>query len=410
MSEFVINGGRQLFGTVIPSGSKNAALPIILATLSTYGINKIFNLPDIGDVRVALALVEGFGATVRRDGDTVTIDTRALTYTPPDPALVRSIRASTYLIGACLARFGKAALSDFGGCAFCNRPIDLHIYAAGAFGAQVHAGYVCCRALKGAEIKFPKRSVGATVNAIIMAASAEGYSVIRGCAEESHVLNLIDFLRSAGADIAVEKDIITVRGTRLSGGMVRIIPDMIEAGTYLAAGIITGGKVSVEDCSATELTPYLVALSDAGADICINGGSVTVSGKLVRPMHVLTAPSPGYPTDLQPQAAPLMAHFVGGRIEERVWAGRFSYLEELSRLGLSYSCSGQVAEIYPSRLVAGICRASDLRGGAAAVLAALAAKGKSKIKNAESIMRGYAALEDKLSALGADVILNKGDT
>jgi UDP-N-acetylglucosamine 1-carboxyvinyltransferase len=410
MSELVINGGRQLFGTVIPSGSKNAALPIILSTISTYGISKIFNLPDIGDVRVALALVEGFGASVRRDGDTVTIDTRDLVYLPPDPALVRAIRASTYLIGACLARFGKAALSDFGGCAFCNRPIDLHIYAAEAFGARTCAEYAVCRALKSAEIKFPKRSVGATVNAIIMAASADGCSVIRGCAEESHVVNLIDFLRSAGADISVEGDTVTVCGARLSGGMVRIIPDMIEAGTYLAAGIISGGKVSVDGCSVAELTPYLAALSDAGADICIKDGSVSAGGELVRPMHVITSPYPGYPTDLQPQAAPLMARFVGGRIEERVWAGRFSYLEELLRLGLSYSCSGQVAEIYPSRLVAGSCHACDLRGGAAAMLAALAARGESKIKNAESIMRGYAALEAKLSALGADVTLKKGDT
>ncbi len=146
MSELVINGGKQLFGTVIPSGSKNAALPIILSTITTYGISKIFNLPDIGDVRVALALVEGFGAVIRRDGDTVTIDTRTLVYKTPDPALVRAVRASTYLIGACLARFGKAVISDFGGCAFCIRPIDLHIYAAEAFGAEAHSGYLSCRA------------------------------------------------------------------------------------------------------------------------------------------------------------------------------------------------------------------------------------------------------------------------
>ncbi len=410
MSEYIINGGRPLRGSIVPQGSKNAALPIIFACIAVDGISVIENLPNIGDVRCALKLVEGFGASVKRSADTVEIDTSSLSYSPPDKDLVSSLRASTYLLGACLARFGIFHISNFGGCNFCNRPIDLHVYAAECLGATVTDGIARVHRLSGGRIDFPKRSVGATLNALIMASAAEGISEIRGFARESHVMCAVDFLRSAGADINVGADVITVRGRSLACGRVRVIPDMIEAGTYIAAALATGGRISVACDDISELIPFLDVIASSGATVCVSDNVVTAEGRISAPLNVITAPYPGYPTDLQPQLAPLMALAKGGSLEERVWQNRFSYLAELAQFGIRYSVNGNRAIVYPSQIYPSACTAPDLRGGAAAVISALAAEGMSVIKNAECIMRGYSRLESKLAALGADVNFIKGDT
>ena len=406
MEDLVVSGGKRLVGEIMPSGSKNAALPVIFSSLAIDGISMIENVADIGDVRVAIEILKEFGAAVERRGETLIIDTRNLEYKKPSHALTSKIRASSYLIGACLARFGIFHLSEFGGCNFCNRPIDMHLFAAEALGAEISGGIIKARKLCGNKIEFKKQSVGATINALIMASFAEGETIIEGAAKEPHVRMLADFLISAGANITEDKTHYIVRGSHLSGGKIKVIPDMIEAGTFLLLAPLTDGKITVKNASLLELESFLEPLSDSGIDVRINFSDITVFGVPERPIQIKTAPHPGYPTDLQPLIAPLMAKYLGGTISENVWQNRFSYLDELSAFGVNFCKSNNKAIILPSKLHSANSCAPDLRGGAAAVMCALSAEGESRIKNSEIIFRGYANFEDKLRSLGATVSRN----
>ncbi|MBR2650884.1 MAG: UDP-N-acetylglucosamine 1-carboxyvinyltransferase [Clostridia bacterium] len=414
MSESVISGGKPLFGTVIPGGSKNAALPILFACLPLRAVSVISNVPDIGDVRVAIEILCDMGASVVREGDVLTVDTTDVFYKKPRHSLTSRIRASSYLIGASLAAFGIFHLSEFGGCNFGNRPIDMHLYAAERLGAKKEGDAALAGRLRGARIAFSKKSVGATINALIMAAFAEGETYIEGGAEEPHVGNLIEFLRSAGADIEAHGGNINVRSRPSGGGRVTVIADMIEAGTFLIAAPLTGGRITASSVSECELSSLLSVLSASGISVECSKSGITVFGEPSREFCIRTEPYPGYPTDLQPQIAPLMAKFFGGDIYEGVWHSRFSYLSELRAFGIGYEVSGSRAKIFPSALTSGIALAPDLRGGAAALLAALAAEGESRIKNTEIILRGYSQLERKLTTLGADIKIDEtnlqGDT
>ena len=403
MGRFKVNGGRTLCGSVRVSGSKNAALPIIFASLTTWGVSRFYNLPDIGDVRDALAIIKEFGAKVTVENCITYVDTRSLSYTVPGRERVRRIRASTYLIGACLARFERAEILEFGGCAFSRRPIDMHIDAAIRFGAREDGDTLRCDKLKCADITFRQKSVGATVNALIMAASTEGESILRGCAVEPHISALISYLRGAGARISTKDDVITVVGTRLHGTVATIPGDMIEAGTFLAAGIITDGRVRVSGFDGRELASFTAPLLSAGVVEDVSDGGIMLVGKPRREVSVITGAYPAFPTDLQPIFAPLLALAFGGSIEETVWTGRFGYLGELAKMGLSYSLDHNRARIYRSEIYGAEVKATDLRGGAAAVLVALAAGGVSTVDNGELILRGYASFEEKLRALGADI-------
>lgn len=406
MKKIILSGKRPLSGRVEISGSKNAALPIIFASVITRGVSIIENAPDIGDVSVALRLIEMLGAKSERIGSTLHIDTRNMHYSAPDRALMAEIRASTYLLGAELSRFGIFEYADFGGCSFSPRPIDMHITAARAFGAEERGGFLLADRLLGCELNFDKVSVGATVNSLIMAAAADGTTVIRGGAREPHVLCLVDYLRSAGAYIDVSDGVFTVTGGELSGGRVRVIGDMIEAGTYLAAGLITDGEVTVSGICPDELFSFLPVLYGLGADISTERSELTVRRRGQGAGLALRAePYPGFPTDLQPIAAPLMAFSAGGVIVDRVWRGRFGYLSALARQGvISRSLEG-CAIIGKSKIKKAAVTAPDLRGGAASLLCALAADGESEINNAEIIYRGYERIEEKLSSLGADIKL-----
>lgn len=403
MGRFIIKGGKQLTGSVRVSGSKNAALPIIFSSLATDGVSRFYNLPNITDVRDALDIIKEFGAKVWCEGTVTYIDTRKLHYVTPSSDRVRRIRASTYLIGACLARFGRAELLPFGGCAFSHRPIDIHLNAAEKFGASLNGEELTVNGLRGADIFLRLPSVGATVNSLILAASAEGESRIIGSAKEPHINSLISYLRGAGASIKVADDVITVKGTRLHGASAVIPGDMIEAGTFLAASIVTDGKVRVSGFDTRELAAFTSPLLSSGVIMDISDAGVMLIGKPKREISVTTAAYPGFATDLQPILAAVLATASGGYIEEKVWLSRFGYLDELAKLGLSYSREDNRARIFKSSVFSGRAKASDLRGGAAAVILALAAEGQSEICSGELILRGYDSFTEKLTALGAEI-------
>ena len=403
MGRFIVNGGKGLYGGVRVSGSKNAALPIIFASLSTVGVSRIYNLPNITDVTDALGIIEEFGAKVWREGGATLIDTREVGYTAPSLERVKRIRASTYLIGSCLSRFGRAELMPFGGCAFSPRPIDMHLYAAEKFGASIGGTTLTAEKLSGAEISFRQPSVGATANSLIIAASAKGRTVLKGVACEPHIRALISYLTGAGASISLSGDTITVEGAELHGSSAVIPGDMIEAGTFLAASLVTGGRVRVSGFDARELNSFKAPLLSSGVIEDVSGGSVMLVGKPKREISVTTGAYPDFPTDLQPIFSTILATSRGGRIEERVWRSRFGYLDELARLGVSYSRDKDVATVFPSEILAGRVSARDLRGGAAAVILALAAEGESIIESGELVLRGYDSFAEKLSDLGAKI-------
>lgn len=403
MGRFIIGGGRPLAGSVRVSGSKNAALPIVFSTLATEGVSRIYNLPNITDVTDALAIVKEFGAKVWREGEVTLIDTRNLYYVTPNLDRVRRIRASTYLIGSCLARFGRAELLPFGGCAFSHRPIDMHIDAAVRLGATQNGDELSAKALTGTDLKLRLPSVGATVNSLIMAASAEGESRIIGAAREPHILSLISYLRGAGARISVSGDVITVTGARLHGASAVIPGDMIEAGTFFAASIVTGGRVRVGGFDARELSAFTSPLLSSGVIEDVSDGGIMLVGRPKREISVTTGAYPAFATDLQPIFATVLATSQGGRIEDTVWQTRFGYLDELARLGLSYSREGNVARIFKSTTYPARVTATDLRGGAAAVLLALGTEGQSEVASGELVLRGYDSFTEKLRALGAEI-------
>lgn len=396
-----INGGSPLIGTVTVSGSKNAALPIIFSTLLIRGTTEIENLPDIGDTRVALKLIENMGGAIFRSQRSVFINTDKASYRTPDEDLVSKIRASTYLIGACLARFGRCDLCRFGGCNFSSRPIDLHLFAASVLGADVTQNDVSAKRLVGGEIILSKASVGATVNAILMAQGACGVTVIRGFAKEPHILALVNFLNSCGGRIRVTDDSITVTKSHLMGTKTAIIGDMIEAGTYACAAVATGGRIKIRGIEREEISRLLAELSVAGADVD-EAAAVTVGGETCRKMSVLCGPYPEFPTDLQPIVASVMAK-CGGNVTDKVFPERFGYLDALSLFGVESLRIPSGAIIYPSVPRAAKATAPDLRGGAACLIAALSSRGYSEIDSAEIIMRGYEGLASKLRDLGADV-------
>ena len=387
MKKIVVKGGIPLHGEVAVSGSKNAALPIIFACIIANGVSRIDNLPDIGDVRVALDILRGFGAQINREGERVIIDTGSLHYCTPRSSLVSGIRASTYLIGACLARFGRCEISSFGGCNFSHRPIDMHLAACRAMGAEVGEYEITASRLRGTAIDFDKPSVGATVNSLLLSVSAEGETRIRGFAREPHIDALIDFLLSCGAEIRRTRDEIIVVGRSLHGGCIRVIGDMIEAGSYLAAGYATGGIVDVADSNVE------------GMEIVID----VICGAKNGFTEVTASPYPGFPTDLQPVAASLMAVCTGGKITDTVWPHRFGYLNEISKFGVKFKADGNNAVIFPSKINCAEVTAPDLRGGFACLMCALAAEGESKIYSAEIILRGYERLVEKLRAIGAEI-------
>ena len=402
-------------GDIDVSGMKNAAVPVILSTVLLDDVCTLENLPNILDVSYSLEILQSMGATVKRlDKNTVTIDTRHVRGGSSPYDLVRKMRGSYYIMGAELGRFGCANVGCPGGCDFGVRPIDQHIKGFRALGAQVNVdgGYLEAKTPNGlhaAHLFFDKVSVGATINVIIAATRAKGTTVIENAAREPHVVDLANFLNSLGADIrGAGTDVIKIHGVeRLHGANYSIIPDQIEAGTYMVAAAATKGNVLIRGVIPKHLEAITEKLVKTGASVVEYDDSIRVSGEVDHFEHVnvKTMPYPGFPTDMQPQMTTLLAIARGTSIvTEGVWDNRFKYISELCRMGASISVDGKVAVVQGVESLTGACvRAADLRAGAAMVIAGLVAHGKTEIEEIHHIERGYTNLVDKLRGLGADI-------
>ena len=419
MEKYVIHGGKPLHGQVDISGAKNAAVAVIPAAIMVRGVCRLENLPEISDTDKLLHILTYMGAQVRMiNRTTVELDcTNVQMDTLPEEmwAMTRKIRASYYLIGAMLGRFGRARSTMPGGCNFGVRPIDQHIKGLTALGADVRmtGGFINATAkngrLRGAMVYLDKVSVGATINIMIAAATAEGRTVIENVAREPHIVDLANFLNSMGADVrGAGTDVIKIRGVReLHGGSYTLIPDQIEAGTYMAAVAAAGGAVKITNVIPKHLECISSKLREM--DVEIEDGDDYVLVRRDGPLHqtnIKTKPYPGFPTDMQPQMTAVLCCAPGvSVVTEGVWnGGRFKYVAELKKMGASIEVDDQSAFVQGvDHLTGATVKACDLRAGAAMVVAGLAAEGVTKIEDVVYIERGYQDIVGKFRALGADI-------
>ena len=415
MTNYIIHGGKPLFGEVEISGAKNAAVAIIPAALLVDGVCRIENIPQISDVSLCLKILENLGAGVRSiNPHTVEIDCTHIRSTRTSYELARKIRASYYLIGSLLGRFGQAEVAMPGGCNFGVRPIDQHVKGFTAMGAKVvvEGGFINASAeaerLHGANIYLDVVSVGATMNIMMAAVLAEGNTVIENAAKEPHVVDLANFLNSMGASVrGAGTDTIKITGVRhLTGGSYAIIPDQIEAGTYMAAVAAAGGQILVKNIIPKHMDCITAKLQECGVEVEENGDTLLVrrTGPLQK-TNVKTMPYPGFPTDMQPQITAVLSLAEGTSLmTESVWNNRYRYVDELKRMGASIQVDDKTAVVEGvDHLTGAPIQACDLRAGAALVIAALAAQGTSEISCVQYIERGYENLVEKLRALGADI-------
>ena len=415
MNKYIIHGGRPLMGEVTISGAKNAAVAIIPAALLVDGVCRIENIPQISDVTLLFSILEELGARVRvLNRHTVEIDSRHVHSTQPSFELVRRIRASYYLLGALLGRFGKATVAMPGGCNFGVRPIDQHVKGFRAMGAEVTEGNLVQAVAKGgrltgAAVYLDMVSVGATMNIMMAAALAEGTTTIENAAKEPHIVDLANFLNSMGADVrGAGTDVIKIRGVEhMHGCTYSIIPDQIEAGTFMVAAVATNGNVLVKNVIPKHLESITAKLIQCGATVEEYDDSVRVIGN-GRPgkCNIKTMPHPGFPTDMQPQFATMLSIADGTSIvSEGVWDSRFQYVEQLARMGANISVNGKAATIEGVEYLNGSpVKADDLRAGAAMLIAGLIARGTTSIENIVYIDRGYDNVVGKFRNLGADIV------
>ncbi len=419
MDVFRIRGGNPLCGTIEVPGSKNAALAVLSSIPLVQGTVTLHNVPEISDVRIKLALLEDFGAKVERHEGTVVIDCSGFHYHEPDETRVRPIRTSFYLLGPLLARMGKAHLPMPGGCLIGARPVDFHIKGLELLGAKVevlNGTYIAeTGGLKGTEIYFDFPSAGATQHLMATATLATGTTVIHNAAMEPEVVSLAGFLNCVGARIeGAGTSTITVTGVaELGSGEFRIPADRLQAGTYLMAGAITKGDVTVTGILPENQTATVTKLKEAGAEISEGPDWVRVSSSArLSGIRVKTMPYPGFPTDMQqPMAAVLTLANGNSAIEETIYESRIGHVPELNRMGAKVRVEGRTTTIEGVETLTGaVVQASDLRAGAGLCLAALAAEGESLIKNVHFIDRGYDDLEGRLNSLGATVERLDADT
>ena len=414
MSELYIRGGRRLVGDVTINGAKNAAVAILPAALLVDGTSEIENLPDIDDVAKLKRAMEDLGAVVQmKDKHTLIVDGSTIYDYKAVNDYVGNIRASYYLIGALLGRFKKAEVAMPGGCNFGVRPIDQHIKGFEALGAtvKVENGVIKAYAEKlvGTKIYLDVVSVGATINVMLAAVLAEGTTIIENAAKEPHVVDVANYLNMMGASIkGAGTDVIRIKGVeRLKGGKYATVPDQIEAGTYMIAAAITAGDVIVRNIIPEHMYSVTLKMMEMGVGIEEGDDYIRVVGpQVLKCANVKTLPHPGFPTDLQPQMAVLLSVAEGtSTMIEGVWDNRFQYVDQLKKIGAKIKVEGRMAVIEgTSKLTGAKVSATDLRAGAALVIAALRAEGETVIKNVKYIDRGYEAIEEKLTALGADIV------
>ena len=416
MARYEIHGGNKLSGSVTISGAKNAAVAILPAALLVKGVCRIENVPDISDVRILLQIIEGIGAKVEKcEPGVVIIDSTDLTCTSPDEELAKKMRASYYLMGTLLGRFGKAHVALPGGCNFAARPIDQHIKGFRILGADVEEteSYVDLKpseeGLQGTRINLDMASVGATINLILAAALIPGMTVIGNAAKEPHIVDLANFLNTMGARISgAGTDTVKIRGVHaLHGGTYAIIPDQIEAGTYMAAATAVGGNVLVQNVIPKHMECIYGKLQEMGAKVVVYDDAIRIisNGRLRRTV-VKTRPYPGFPTDMQAQICVCMALAEGNsRLTESVYETRFfGYCKELESMGAKIAINGKTASVDGVEKLHGAeVEAHDLRAGAALVIAGLSAEGTTMVDNIHFIERGYENLIEKMTALGADI-------
>ena len=416
LTKYIVQGGTPLCGEVEISGAKNAAVAIIPAALLVDGVCRIENIPQISDVTLCLSILEQLGAGVRTiDRHTVEVDCRRIRSTRTPYDMARRIRASTYFIGALLGRFGQAEVAMPGGCNFGGvRPIDQHVKGFTALGSTVavEGGFIRATApgdgLKGASIYLDVVSVGATMNIMMASVMARGNTTIENAAKEPHIVDLANFLNSMGANIrGAGTDTIKIRGVeRLRGGNYAIIPDQIEAGTYMAAVAAAGGQVLVKNIIPKHMDCITAKLQECGVEVEEHEDTLLVRRN--GPLHkanIKTLPYPGFPTDMQPQLTTVLCLAQGiSLVTESVWGNRYRYVDELRRMGASIQVDDKTAVVEGVDHFSGApIQAPDLRAGAALVIAALAAKGRSEISCVHYIERGYENLVEKLRALGANI-------
>ncbi|MEW6662253.1 MAG: UDP-N-acetylglucosamine 1-carboxyvinyltransferase [Bacillota bacterium] len=417
MGKFIVLGGSRLEGKVRVSGSKNAVLPILAASLLNGQASVLHQVPELADVFTMKKVLESLGAKVNFEGNRAEIETRSVTRMEVPELLTRQMRASNLVMGPLLGRFGYCKVSYPGGCEIGSRPMDLHLKGFKAMGAVIQEkfGYVEaeCHQLKGADIHLDFPSVGATENLMMAAVFASGQTIIRNAAKEPEIVDLQNYLNRMGAKIkGAGLDVIRVQGvSTLHPVEHAIIPDRIEGGTFMVAAAISNGDVIVENVIPEHLEPVTAKLREAGAEITNLGDALHITcPRRVDAVDVKTMPYPGFPTDMQPQMVALLTKSQGTSIiSESIFENRFKYVDELRRMGAQIKLEGRVAIVTGvPKLTGAIVEATDLRAGAALVIAALAAQEATVIENVEHIERGYEKLEKKLNNLGARVMRVNG--
>jgi len=413
LEKIVVRGGQPIHGTVRISGAKNAVLPIIAASLLAEGESRIHDCPDLADVQISRAVLESLGAKVSVDESTFIINANEIHSFEAPYEFVRKMRASFLVMGPLLARFGKARVSLPGGCAIGTRPIDLHLKGFEALGAKIFMGHGFIEAtattgLTGSRIYLDFPSVGATENIMTAAVLAEGQTVIENAAEEPEIVDLANYLNAMGAKVrGAGTNVIKIIGVKtLQGVSHTVIPDRIEAGTFMVAAAISKGNVLIENALIDHLKPIVAKLQEAGVSVTEEGNGIRVIGpEVIRPIDIKTMPYPGFPTDMQAQMMALMTLAQGTSvITETVFENRFMHVDELHRMAANIKTDGRTAIVKGvSKLTGAPVKASDLRAGAALILAGLMAEGQTEIQNIYHLDRGYEKIIEKFSAIGADI-------
>ncbi len=416
MSKFIIQGGKKLEGEINISGSKNAALPIIAATVLNSGTTTLYNVPDIQDVNTMFEILKKIGATIKRKNNKIIINTNKVhTYEIPDD-LMRQMRSSVILAGALIGKYHKAKFSCPGGCDIGSRPIDLHLKGFEKLGVDIKEEYgeIYCNTEKiiGAQIHLDFPSVGATENIILASCLGEGTTVITNAAREPEIDDMIKYLNKMGAKInGAGTDKIEIIGVkRLSEVSYNIMPDRIEAGTYLVAGAITSGNIKLLNINSQHIEPILNKLDEANCRLNINKSEIEIiAPKRVKSVDIKTMPYPGFPTDMQSIFGALLIMAKGTSvITENIFESRYKYAQELIRMGAKINVEGRTAIIKGTKRIQGAnVIATDLRGGASLVVAGLYAKGITQVDNIHYILRGYEKMDEKLKKLGAKIYIEK---